>query len=106
MIKRQFVTQTILLFLVLCFTGFAQVEIPVNEYGLKVVNDIKLYHKLVAADSGQILTNLESVVPALKKDIKYATKENVTGQVLYSSPGVFLRFPAAIALKRLPMNWH
>lgn len=101
MIKRHSATQTIILFFVLCFTGLAQVEIPVNEYGLKVVNDIKLYHKLVAADSGQVLTNLESVVPNLKKDIKYATKENVTGQVLYSSPGVFLRHPAAIALKKI-----
>lgn len=101
MIKRHSATQTIILFLVLCFTGLAQVEIPVNEYGLKVVNGIKLYHKLVAADSGQVLTNLESVVPNLKKDIKYATKENVTGQVLYSSPGVFLRHPAAIALKKI-----
>ncbi len=101
MIKRHSATQTIILFLVLCFTGLAQVEIPVNGYGLKVVNDIKLYHKLVAADSGQVLTNLESVVPNLKKDIKYATRENVTGQVLYSSPGVFLRHPAAVALKKI-----
>ncbi len=101
MIKRQIVTQTTVLFLVLCFTGFSQVEIPVNEYGLKVVNDIKLYHKLVAADSGQVLTNIESVVPNLKKDIKYATTDNVTAQVLYASPAVFLRQPAAIALKKI-----
>lgn len=93
--------QATILFLVLNFAGFGQVEIPVNEYGLKVVNDIKLYHNLVAADSGQVLTNLEVVVPNLKKDIKYATKDNVTGQVLYSSPGVFLRQPAAIALKMI-----
>lgn len=99
--KRQFVIRSVFLFLILCFSGFAQVEIPVNEFGLKVVADVKLYHKLVSADSGQTLTNLESVVPHLKKDIKYATRDNVTGDVLYSTPGVFLRQPAANALKKI-----
>jgi D-alanyl-D-alanine dipeptidase len=98
---RHTALQATILFLVLIFTGFAQVEIPVNEYGLKVVNDIKLYHRLVATDSAQILTNLEIVVPSLKKDIKYATVDNVTGKVLYASPRVFLRYPAAIALKKI-----
>lgn len=99
--KRLSVTQTTILFLVLCFTGFAQSEIPVNEFGLKVVNDIKLYHSLVVADSGQKLTDLEIVVPYIKKDIRYATTDNVTGQVLYTSPRVFLRLPAANALKKI-----
>jgi D-alanyl-D-alanine dipeptidase len=98
---RHTALQATILFLVLIFTGFAQVEIPVNEYGLKVVNDIKLYHRLVATDSAQILTNLETVVPSVKKDIKYATVDNVTGKVLYTSPRVFLRHPAAIALKKI-----
>lgn len=101
MIKRQSTIQTTILFLILYFTGLAQVEIPVNEYGLKVVNDIKLYNSLVAADSSQRLTDLEIVVPSLKKDIKYATVDNVTGKVLYASPRVFLRYPAAIALKKI-----
>ncbi len=99
--KRQFVIRSVFLFLILCFSGFAQVEIPVNEFGLKVVADVKLYHRLVATDSAQILTNLETVVPSVKKDIKYATVDNVTGKVLYASPRVFLRYPAAIALKKI-----
>lgn len=99
--KRLFTTKITILFIVLCFTGFAQVDIPFNEFGLKVVSEVKLYNTIVAADSAQRLTDLETIVPSLQLNIKYATMDNVTGQVLYTSPRVFLRHPAAIALKNV-----
>lgn len=82
----------------------AQPEIPLNEYGLKVVSDISLYHKLVALDSSNALLDLEILIPNLKKDVKYATTDNVTKHVLYETPGVFLRLPAANALRNVAVE--
>ncbi len=79
----------------------AQPEIPLNEYGLKVVSDISLYHELVALDSSNALLDLEILIPNLKKDVKYATTDNVTKHILYETPGVFLRLPAAHALRNV-----
>lgn len=91
-------------FIVLAFllgTLQAQPEIPLNEYGLKVVSDNSIYHKLVALDSNNAILDLELLIPDLKKDVKYATTDNVTKLVLYETPGVFLRSPAAYALKNV-----
>ncbi len=78
-----------------------QHDIPVNEYGLKVVADITLYNKLVSLDSNNAIIDLELIIPQLKKDVKYATSDNVTKHVLYETPGTFLRLPAARALARV-----
>lgn len=80
---------------------YSQPEIPVNEFGLKVVNSKTLYLAQVAAHHYNELVNLEDLVPNIKKDVKYATTDNVTKQVLYNSAGVFLRKPAALALKKV-----
>lgn len=90
-----------LAFLLLISGLQAQPEIPLNEYGLKVVSDISLYHKLVEFDSSNAILDLEMLISNLKKDVKYATTDNVTKHVLYESPGVFLRSPAAYALKNV-----
>ncbi len=79
----------------------AQPEIPLNEYGLNVVSDNSIYHELVSLDSNNAILDLELIIPNLKKDVKYATTDNVTKHVLYETPGVFLRSPAAYALKRV-----
>ncbi|MBE2279914.1 MAG: M15 family metallopeptidase [Ignavibacteriaceae bacterium] len=88
-------------FLFLFSTGTIAQEIPENEYGLKVVSSYDLYASLIENDSNQILVNLESFIPGIKKDVKYATDDNVTGAVLYNTPGIFLRLPAAIALTQV-----
>lgn len=76
---------------------FAQ-EIPVNKYGLKVVNNIRLYRELVAKDSNMQMVDAEKFIPGLQTDIRYATANNFTKQVLYPQARVFLRLPAARAL--------
>jgi D-alanyl-D-alanine dipeptidase len=100
MANSKFFLKTVFLLFISSIFVYAQVQIPVNEFGLKVVNDIKIYNELVAEDSNRTLTDLESMIPSIKKDIKYATVDNVTGKVLYASPRVFLRYPAAVALKK------
>ncbi len=92
------------LLLILSFfsgTVLGQHDIPVNEYGLKVVTDISTYNKLVLLDSNNAIVDLEHTVPHLKKDVKYATTDNVTKHVLYAAPGTFLRLPAARALGKV-----
>jgi D-alanyl-D-alanine dipeptidase len=73
--------------------------IPVNKYGLKVVNTIALYREQVKADSNQRLVNVTSYIPGISTDIRYATRNNFTKQVLYRHPLVVLRLPAVKALK-------
>lgn len=93
----------ILFIFVILLSGIlsAQPQIPVNEYGLKVVSEISLYHQLVTLDSNNSIVSLEGLIPGLKKDVRYATTDNVTKHVLYETPGVFLRLPAALALKKV-----
>ncbi|MCA0388729.1 MAG: M15 family metallopeptidase [Bacteroidetes bacterium] len=88
-------------FLFLSGIAFSQPEVPVNEFGLKVVNSKSLYLAQVAVNVENTLLNLEGLAPNLRKDVKYATTDNVTKQVLYTTPGVFLRKPAAEALKKI-----
>lgn len=88
-------------FLFLSGIAFSQPVVPVNEFGLKVVNSKSLYLAQVAVNVENTLLNLEGLAPNLRKDVKYATTDNVTKQVLYSTPGVFLRKPAAEALKKI-----
>ncbi|SHK76537.1 D-alanyl-D-alanine dipeptidase [Chitinophaga jiangningensis] len=86
-------------------TGFAihlhAQNIPLNKYGLAVLQDKKQYEQLVKKDSTQQLVNLEQYIPGIKKDVRYATTNNFTHQKLYSSTAIYLRKPAAEKLKQV-----
>jgi len=75
-------------------------EIPVNEYGLPVVNSAELYQQRVAQDFSRKLVNLEQFIPGIALDIRYATDDNFMKQQLYSVARAYLRLPAAKALKQ------
>lgn len=79
-------------------SSFAQ-QIPLNHYGLPVVNSPALYRQLVAADSNQQLVDVTRYIPGIRTDVRYATTHNFTQQVLYPHTRVLLRLPAAKALK-------
>ena len=74
-------------------------QIPLNKYGLPVVNTTTLYRQLIAADSNQVLVDISTYIPGILKDIRYATKTNFTHQQLYPHAAVYLRLPAAKALR-------
>ncbi len=76
-------------------------EIPPNKYGLEVVASVALYEQLAANDPVKRLVDLEIVIPGITIDIRYATDDNITGEILYPSARAFLRYPAAEALKRV-----
>lgn len=74
-------------------------KIPVNKYGLPVLTTRQQYDQLVKADSNQQLVNLEHYIPGIQKDVRYATTNNFTKQQLYTRTDIYLRLPAAKALK-------
>ncbi|RPD42352.1 M15 family metallopeptidase [Chitinophaga barathri] len=86
----------ILSLLLFSFPGFSQ-QIPLNKYGLPVVNSITLYKEIVQADPSQALVH----VTDFAMDVRYATKDNFTKTVLYPFPAVYLRRPAYEALLNL-----
>ncbi|MFY0254349.1 M15 family metallopeptidase [Chitinophaga sp. 30R24] len=73
--------------------------IPTNQYGLRVLTTQEQYQQLVKADSNQRLVNLEQYIPGIRKDVRYATANNFTKQQLYTKTDIYLRLPAARALK-------
>lgn len=83
--------------------GYAQ-DIPPNKYGLPVVNTMALYKQLVSADSNQALIDIMTYIPNIRKDVRYATSANFTHQILYPYAGVYLRLPAAKALRAVQME--
>jgi zinc D-Ala-D-Ala dipeptidase len=83
-----------------CFRASAQ-AIPLNKYGLPVVSTPELHRQLCAADSNLILMNVQTYIPGIRSDIRYATSDNFTRQVLYPRSAVYLRLPAAKALKAI-----
>lgn len=70
-----------------------------NEYGLFVVNKISEYKTLARKDSSNMLIDLKKLIPSIKLDIRYATKNNFLGEPVYTSAMAFARYPAAEAIK-------
>lgn len=97
-LKKRIIFLPVVLLFVLLPTLFAQ-DIPVNEYGLQVVDSPELYQELVRQDSTRRLVDLEKFIPRIHLDIRYATNDNFMGKQLYTVPGAYLRLPAATALK-------
>jgi zinc D-Ala-D-Ala dipeptidase len=50
-------------------------------------------------DTGKSMVSLTKYLQPLICDWRYATKDNFTGQILYTNPEAFLRLPAAKALR-------
>lgn len=59
------------------------------------------YLNSVLADNRQRLISLDSIVPGLRFDIRYATANNFTGRVVYSKAAAYARIEVANALKRV-----
>jgi zinc D-Ala-D-Ala dipeptidase len=88
------------LLLVLIQSLHAQ-DIPENEYGLEVIDNVVLYLETVERDSTKRLVDLEEFIPSVVIDIRYATTDNFTDRQLYPYPKAYLRDPAANALRNV-----
>ncbi|PJZ84533.1 M15 family metallopeptidase [Leptospira harrisiae] len=65
-----------------------------------VVLDRKAYEQSVQKNPNKELINLEKKIPGITLDIKYATPDNFTKQVIYQEPKAYARKPVAEALKK------
>ncbi|MBK7477646.1 MAG: hypothetical protein IPI11_17195 [Haliscomenobacter sp.] len=72
---------------------------PKSKYGLPVVNDVKIYQQIVRANPDNELVDLKKHIPGARFEVKYATADNLIGRPLYPAAEVFMRKPAALALK-------
>lgn len=70
-----------------------------NPYGLEVVSDLAAYHRQVRTDPDKQLVDLQTFVPGIVLDIRYATSNNFMKQRLYPVAKAYLRAPAARALR-------
>jgi len=84
-----------ILSLLVCFSASAQ-----YKYGL-TPTDYQGYKKSVQADPEKELVDLERVIPGLQLDIRYATTNNFTGEVIYKLAKAFARKPVADALAKV-----
>jgi zinc D-Ala-D-Ala dipeptidase len=79
-------------------------KMPLSKYGLPVVKGNKVYEKIVLADPENQLVDLREIIPDARFDVRYATANNLIGRPLYPSSDVFLRKPAALALRQVHEN--
>lgn len=85
-------------FILIAFALAHQLGAAQYKYGLKPVT-LEAYKKSVAADPKKELINLEKHIPGIVLDIRYATSNNFTGEVIYNLPRAYARKPVADALK-------
>ncbi|HSP32718.1 MAG TPA: M15 family metallopeptidase [Thermoanaerobaculia bacterium] len=84
-------------FVVACAT--TAVQIPQNQYGLQVVPDVATYERLVRQNPDKRLVDLQTFVPGIAIDVRYATPNNFMHRQLYPVAKAYLRYPAALALR-------
>ncbi|MDD3201765.1 MAG: M15 family metallopeptidase [Bacteroidales bacterium] len=90
-------TLVITLFVLASCSSRGKVD-PRNPYGLDIIDTDEEYLESVAQDPDMELIDLETYIPNIVLDIRYATANNFTGTPIYTSPRAFLRKPVAEAL--------
>ena len=80
---------------------FIFLTVQVSELGgqtLAVIRSFRVYEKIAKQDSSIVMTELRSVIPDLKYDLRYATLNNFMHRKLYQHGDIaFLRLPVARA---------
>lgn len=66
-----------------------------------VINNVTTYTKSTSVDSSKRLILLQRFIPQLVIDLKYATKNNFTREILYVRATAYARLPVAVALKKI-----
>ena len=73
--------------------------LSMSSYGLPVVNDPEIYKQIVKANADNQLVDLRELIPAAHFNVTYADTNNDFHRPLYESADVFMRKPAALALR-------
>jgi D-alanyl-D-alanine dipeptidase len=92
-----------LIFLLAIFASFfanAQ-QTPTNPFGLNIINTYEGYKLAYQNNPDQELVEIKKVIPTIVLDIRYATKNNFMGQVMYKQARAFARKPVVAKLKKI-----
>ncbi|MCW7468822.1 M15 family metallopeptidase [Leptospira kanakyensis] len=94
------------LIVVTIFLGFPFLSLvsQPTENKLKVL-DRKTYELSIQKNPNKELINLEKKIPEILLDIKYATPDNFTKQIIYKEAKVFARKPVAEALRKANLDF-
>ena len=87
--------------LFLCVLASCSPDVKSYEHELGVISNPRMYHQLAEDFPEKKLVDLETFIPGITLDIRYAGKNNFTGQRIYPSEKAYLRLPAARALKEV-----
>jgi D-alanyl-D-alanine dipeptidase len=87
-----------ILFFLISFPVLLQAQYQ-YKYGLAPVT-LQQYQQQVKVDPEKELVNLATVIPGIVLDIRYATANNFTGEVIYNLSRAYARKPVAEALKK------
>ncbi len=69
---------------------------------LNITNDIKKFRNSIKQDANNELVLLKKIIPTAVMDIRYATTNNFTGEILYEPEfELYVRKPVAEALKKV-----
>ena len=91
--------------LLLIFILFSIVGFPQNKYGLKATN-LEDYKKSLTTNPEKQLVNLETFIPNIILDIRYATTNNFTHEKIYNLARAYARKPVAEALKKAQADFN
>ena len=72
-----------------------------NPYHLDIIQTQQDYRELVRRHPELKMTDLEKIIKGIRLDIRYATRNNFTGEVIYTAPKAYARLPVAQALKKV-----
>ncbi len=82
------------------YSGHCQAKTG-NPYNLDITRTIGEYHDQVLLQPGMRMVDLEKADGRIRLDIRYATKNNFTGEIIYTAAKAFAREPVANALKKI-----
>lgn len=91
----------ILILLFFNLSATAQQPTKENPYQLDLIENMAEYKQMIAQNEAMQVVDLKSFIPSLVLDIRYATTNNFTNEVVYPEAEAFTRFPVAVALKNI-----
>jgi D-alanyl-D-alanine dipeptidase len=72
-----------------------------NPFHLTITQTSEAYRRQVAQNPGMLIVDLAKRINGVVLDIRYATANNFTGEVIYVAPRAFARKPVADALQKV-----
>ena len=92
-----------ILLVTLVFTMQCRMAETKNKYGypLSIISDFDTYFKQTEADSNKTLIEINTRIPNIVLDIRYATENNFLKKVFYKEAKAFARLPVVKALENV-----